>query len=190
MSNRTAPNLEKYRLAAEDPAMVERMLSGAVEVSSGCHEWIRGVSTRGYAITSHMHKTLSAHRLAYWVAKGAITGELVVDHICRNRKCINPDHLRLLTASENMAIAGPAMSNSCRKGHLFEGDNYYVQTDRHGVSRRICRLCRYAISERAMQKRYPNRVPRGPRSVLAKRAVAFDAGIGDDQLRQAALSAS
>ena len=69
-----------------------------------CWEWQRYVRPDGYG--SHNHpvskKTVSSHRYYYEKHKGLIPDGYDIDHLCRNHKCVNPDHLEAVTRRENL----------------------------------------------------------------------------------------
>lgn len=84
-------------------------------------------------------RTVLTHVLVWVARRGPIPTGLELDHLCRRRKCCNPDHLELVTSSENTMrgeshVADRARQNYCRRGHPFD----YVD----GRGRRICRTCR------------------------------------------------
>lgn len=71
-----------------------------------------------------------AHRVAYELVKGPIPDGLVIDHLCRNPLCVNPDHLEPVTQQENtLRGIGPSAKNAvkteCDKGHPFDDENTY-----------------------------------------------------------------
>ena len=68
-----------------------------INQETGCWEWDACLNDAGYGLKGH-HR---AHRLMYEKHKGPIPEGLQIDHICRNRKCINPDHLEAVTHAEN-----------------------------------------------------------------------------------------
>lgn len=151
MSNRTAPNYEKYILAAADPKTISKLMLRSEPTPSGCRVWRRAYVRNGYGVLHFARKTLLAHRLSYWLFHGPIPGDLVVDHMCRNRGCIEPTHLRLLTTEENMADAWTAHKTHCKRGHPLSGDNIWIAEDSRGMKRRVCKTCS-AIRGKAHRK--------------------------------------
>lgn len=86
----------------------------------GCWPWKRGLEGGGYG----WFRRDRAHRHAYRFVKGEIPAELEIDHLCRNRRCVNPAHLEAVTHAENMrrAVAHRAKRKTCPSGHPFEGN--------------------------------------------------------------------
>lgn len=114
-----------------------------VSFGDGCWEWLAYRQPNGYgqfAITSS--KNVPAHRWAYEFCVGPIPAGYEPDHLCRNRACVNPDHIEPVTHRENgLRGIGPAAINArkthCLEGHLFAGANLYVRPD----GTRECRIC-------------------------------------------------
>lgn len=104
-------------------------------------------------------KTGLAHREIYSQQVGPIPGGLEIDHLCRNRRCVNVDHLEVVTHTENMRRAKGQVDGICKKGH----NDWFV--DKYGV--RKCRECRRATArEHAARKRAKD--PEGERLKLQK----------------------
>lgn len=69
--------------------------------ADGCWLWLGKPTNKGYGTIKHNYKTHKAHRWSYEHHKGTIPEGLMVDHRCRVRLCVNPDHLRVVTAKQN-----------------------------------------------------------------------------------------
>jgi len=145
-----AVNPEKYQRASERPYVVEKLTDPnyTTRVDTGCLVWTKAISSTGYGVTSNAGLNLSVHRLAYWVNYGPVEGDLVVDHVCRNRACCEPAHLRLLTRAENTADSHTAHKTHCSHGHERTEENVYVWFDRKGNIHRQCRICATEKSKR------------------------------------------
>jgi hypothetical protein len=89
--------------------------------------------------------TTRPHRKAYVAAKGAIPAGLQIDHLCRNRACINPDHLEAVTFAENQrrGLIARRARTTCKNGHPYTAASLYVL---RGI--RFCRICNAAAVRR------------------------------------------
>ncbi len=84
----------------------KRLLRGyTVNQLTGCWVWSGHTYKNGYGVRKAFGKDVSAHRFSYELHKGSIPHGMMVLHSCDNKRCINPDHLRVGSHSENMAEA-------------------------------------------------------------------------------------
>ena len=114
-----------------------------VNRQSQCWEWTASLTPQGYAQVSFRGKPAVAHRISYRAFVGVIPEGLVIDHLCNNRRCVNPCHLKAVTHQENIIrgtapTAVLARTNTCRKGHSFTPETTMVRK-KTGV--RTCRIC-------------------------------------------------
>lgn len=73
----------------------------ALDVATGCWNWT-GKMLTGYGMVKFPGRSIRAHRLSYIVHRGLIDQSLVLDHLCRNTRCVNPEHLEPVTIRENV----------------------------------------------------------------------------------------
>jgi hypothetical protein len=112
----------------------------------GCWRWTAHINRDGYGVYAGDDRRVNhAHRFAYVDANGPIPKGLVIDHLCRVRECVNPDHLEPVTDRENvrrgMAPAGiNARKTHCIHGHPFDEANTYWWKGHRG-----CRACNRAM---------------------------------------------
>ena len=106
-----------------------------------CWIWTSYTNKDGYGQTSSpAFGTSLVHRIAWLLAERDLDPTLVLDHLCRNRACCNPDHLEQVTFIENYRRGGVGEHNrskkSCPQGHPYSGANLRVRQ-----GRRHCATC-------------------------------------------------
>jgi hypothetical protein len=114
---------------------------------AGCWLWTASLDQDGYGWFRD-GRVRRAHRVSYEHHIGPVEDGHDVDHICRVRHCVNPDHLRAISRKENvLSGVGPTATNArkkrCKRGHAFTPENTLV----HVGGWRQCRECR-RIAER------------------------------------------
>jgi hypothetical protein len=110
----------------------------------GCWNWTGSVRDGYGQFCVERTKPVGAHRVSMLLFRGLairLGRAMNVDHLCRNRRCVNPDHLEYVTFTENIRRAfrdnGRGMGTHCRKGHEYTEANTHWYRDH-----RYCRACR------------------------------------------------
>ena len=121
----------------------------------GCWLWSGYVQKSGYASYTKMvdGKRPLAHRFTYEALVGPIPEGMVLDHLCRNRACVNPSHLEPVSMQENILrgegfAATNAQKTHCKHGHPFDDENTWVY---RGL--RHCRTCRREADRKRVRVR-------------------------------------
>lgn len=110
------------------------------EPNTGCWLWIGQLSNEGYARITYKRKHWKAHRLVYELMRGCIPVGLQLDHLCRVRCCVNPQHLEPVTNRENSRrspLIGKTLKTHCKSGHEYTADNTRLRPN----GWRRCRAC-------------------------------------------------
>lgn len=125
------------------------------ESDDSCWLWRGGLNNYGYGVFTHKflgppgnlktHRTrsLGAHQYSYFVFNRQMSGmgtDMVVDHLCKVRHCVNPTHLRMV---ENWVNSSTGEEAECKRGHLRENHGYRYELSFHG-----CVLCDDIKTER------------------------------------------
>lgn len=127
-----------------------------VSPDNGCWLWTGARTGSGYGAFLVDGRLEGAHRFAVVALTGAVIPQgMHVDHICRTPRCVNPEHLEVVTPRENtLRGAGPAAKNAaktgCHRGHPYDEANTYID-ERRG--RRECRICRAESARRFLQRK-------------------------------------
>ena len=128
-----------------DARLPERFWSKVRIDADGCWLWAASIKPNGYGQYAVNRRPRYAHRISYEALVGGIGDGLEIDHLCRVRSCVNPNHLEAVTHSVNVSrrpssrISAPIY---CKRGHPVFGSNMRVTIRRDGREYRECRECR------------------------------------------------
>ena len=122
-------------------------------MTNSCWNWLGAINPKGYGEYYNDKKVVKAHRYSYELFEGKIPNGLQIDHLCRNRKCVNPNHLQIVTNKENVLRGnGISAKNSkkthCPKGHELTPENTYCYRNT-----RSCKKCRCEIGKKSRLKK-------------------------------------
>ncbi len=138
------------------PLAIQTRFWTRVEKTETCWNWVGPINKGKYGTIQENGKTYLVHRIAYQQLVGEVPTGLVLDHLCRNTKCVNPQHLEPVTQSENVRRGfGVGALNSkkthCWRGHPFTPENTYSYTckNKYGTyQQRVCKTCKKQIHHR------------------------------------------
>lgn len=143
-----------------------------------CWIWNGSIGKDGYgrsyvSYQDGTHGKTVAHKIVYETLVDYVPGKMTLDHLCRNRNCVNPYHLEIVTRKENVLrgiglAAQNVVKTHCKRGHPFTGENLRFGSNPGG---RVSRLCAECIRIRGRANYYRNYkyTTRGPYNVKAIR---------------------
>jgi len=136
----------------EKSHMARKYPLGYVLQENGCWDWVGPLSKDGYGRIWNGTHNIRAHRFVFEQHKWPIPDGLTLDHLCRNRACVNPDHLEPVSNKDNVLRGfGPparnARKNSCIHGHPLDGTRLA-----EGRWIRYCKTCRKTHAQRCRER--------------------------------------
>jgi len=117
-----------------------------VDPETGCWLWTRTVvGQKGYGRFVWQGRGTLAHRVSYELHVGPVPDGLELDHLCREKSCVNPEHLEAVTHAENVRRGAVALARpqreTCAHGHAMTPDNCMPRKARTARPSYRCRAC-------------------------------------------------
>ena len=115
-----------------------------VEITPSCWLWTGAINSHGYGnigLGGVNGGTASAYCVAYQLLVGPIPEGMELDHLCRNTRCVNPDHLEPVTHRENLLRGRTVAGVNSRKTHCVHGHKYTLENTRLIPKGKRCREC-------------------------------------------------
>lgn len=134
---------------------------GDRSTENGCWNWIGGCGNKGYGVFNHRRSAYQAHRFAYTMFIGPVDPLMTVDHLCRNRACVNPDHLEVVTNLVNIRRGNAGINGysktHCKRGHEFNDENTKINV----AGMRQCVPCLKMLNHQCYERRKIRLGPEG-----------------------------
>lgn len=127
-------------MAIRLPATVRFWKFVSIE-ASGCWLWTGAINHNGYGLFHGTQRMGIAHRFAFEYFVGPIQSGLDLDHLCRNRACVNPAHLEPVPHRVNLLRGNSFSGVNARKTHCVHGHPFTPDNTRLKYGHRLCRIC-------------------------------------------------
>lgn len=118
-------------------------LADKFTVGDDCWKWTASLNSNGYGQLwdPEVGRARGAHRIVYEMMVGPIPDGLTLDHLCRNRTCVRPDHLEPVTNRENILRGESPSASHAKKTHCPRGHEYTPENTYQYARGRQCRTC-------------------------------------------------
>lgn len=149
-------------MSASIEIVVSRLLQRRkIDEESGCWIYLGYADPAGYARVGYQGKSKRVHQVSFWHFKGEVPEGYEIDHLCRNKRCFNPEHLEAVTKRTNMLrgivweVSGKynQAKTHCVRGHPYAGDNLVERIQMGVLGPRVSRHCRKCINMYARNAR-------------------------------------
>ena len=153
------PFVAGHSLRWEPP--LQRFLKQLKPSPTGCIEW-QGFLVNGYGRIHRQGRQMPVHRFAYEQANGKIPPQYPLDHLCRNTRCVNPDHLEIVSHRVNILRGtSPSARNyqktHCANSHPYSIENTWYQRDKRSTAlSRVCRTCKCEHARQYRKRKQAN----------------------------------
>lgn len=139
----------------------DRWHANAIHSKTGCWIWRGRPDKNGYGHLKINGRGVKAHRYGYELLVGPIPDGMQLDHLCRNRLCVNPTHLEPVTSRENTLRGQTLAASQAAQTHCIHGHPLFGENLRMCGRKRVCRTCNSTNAKRWRSLRTnPNTGPR------------------------------
>ena len=136
-------------------SLQERLLNKVLfDENTSCWIWKGAKNWFQYGVIHNQNKLFYSHRISYEIFNGKIPNGFVIDHLCNNRSCINPEHLEAVRQDENVRRSNSFTNQNMKKTHCIHGHLLEVSNlDKSNLSRGV-RACIKCIKIREQTKEF------------------------------------
>lgn len=134
------------------PPLPDRGPDWVVDPETGCWLWVKAKSDTGYGTKRIQRKSHNAHRWMYERLVGPVPAGKELDHLCRVRACVNPEHLESVTHRENLRRGGGPSADNGRRTHCIHGHEFTEENTYRPPKRPHTRQCRACMRQRELRR--------------------------------------